>query len=235
MEFTLLGAAVVGVLALYGALRWEKRRGNEDDSPRDLWDLALGAILAGVVVGRLAAMLGDGVNPLTHPGDILIVRAGVATGAAAAAALLWIVWMGRKNLLGVFHGLSAAALAGLAGWHAGCLVRGACLGSRSDLPWTVAQPGSPITRHPVEIYAAILFLVAALIVGLVKARGPLVPGLAAGLALVLAGTIRLGTEPFRPALSRGPIAWYIAAIVIGTTLAGWGIAVRFKANRVSKS
>ena len=32
-------------------------------------------------------MIGDGVNPLTHPADIVIIRGGVATGPAALAAL----------------------------------------------------------------------------------------------------------------------------------------------------
>lgn len=235
MEFTLLGAAVVGILAVYGTLRWERRRENEADPVRDPWDVALGALLVGVVVGRLAAMVGDGVNPITHPGDILIVRAGVATGAASAAALGWVAWVGRNNLFGVLHGLSVAALAGLAGWHAGCLLRGACLGTQSSLPWAVAQSGSTITRHPVEIYAAILFAIAAVVVSLFKTRGPVVPGLAAGLSLVLAGAIRLGTEPLRPSLSAGPVVWYAAAIATGTTLAGWGLAVRLKSKPVSES
>ena len=106
-------------------------------------------------------MISDGVNPLTNPGDIIIVRAGVATGPAALAALAVLIALARTEIVVVADGLAAAALGGLAGWHAGCLARDACLGTPSDLPWALSLEGSDITRHPVEIYAAALFLIGA--------------------------------------------------------------------------
>ena len=36
--------------------------------------------------------------------------------------------------------------------------------------------------------------------------------------LALAGAIRLVTEPLRPSLGSGPVAWYVAAIGIGVVL-----------------
>ena len=233
MEFTLLGAVLIAVLPVYAVVRWQSR-GSASESSTDLWNVALGAILFGVVVGRLAAMIGAGVNPITNPGDILIVRGGVATGAAATAALAWIAWAGRPEVLGVLEDLAVASLAGLGGWHAGCLVRGACLGTRSDLPWAIAQPGSSFTRHPVEIYAAILFVLAATVVQLVRTRGTRKPGLVAGLTLISAGGIRLATEPFRPALSAGPAVWYTASIVIGVVLSIWGWTNRSDARSVDE-
>lgn len=231
MEFTLLGAVLIAVAALYAMLYWEAKRGNAADCTKSLWDIALTAVTAGVFVGRLWAMAADGVNPLTHIGDILIVRAGVSTGPAALTAVLVIALVARSELLVVADGLAAAALAGLAGWHAGCLVRDACLGTSTDLPWAFAQEGSTITRHPVELYAAALLLAAAMAITAWKQRGRPVPGVPAALALAAAGAIRLVTEPFRPALSNGPVWWYWAAVVAGVAAAAW--ATRTSRQRVT--
>ena len=224
MEFTLLGSAAIGVAGLYVMLRWEAKRGNVLQCSRDLWDVALTAIVVGVFAGRIAAMLADGVNPVTNPADILIVRAGVSTGVSAMAAIATVAWLGRRELWVMLDGLAAPTLAGLAGWHAGCLTREACLGSVTDLPWAMTLDGSTIGRHPVELYAALLFALAA--VGLAVWRKRALPpvGVSAGVALASAGVIRLVTEPVRPALSTGPVAWYAAAVVVGLA----GIALRYR-------
>ncbi len=221
MEFTLLGAVFVAMVPLYLALYWEAKRGNAASCARNLWDVALGAVIAGIFVGRLAAMIGDGVNPLTSPGDILIVRGGVATGPAAVAALGTVAWCGRGVLWPVMDGLAAASLAGLAGWHAGCLVRDSCLGTPSDLPWALAQEGSSITRHPVEVYAALLLAAAALVLAMWKARGRAAAGVPAGIALGVAALARLVTEPLRPSLGSGPVWWYFAGAVAGLGFVIW--------------
>ncbi len=217
MEFTLLGAAFVGVVGVYAMLWWEARRGNAAECSKDLWDVALGAMVVGVAVGRLAAMIGDGVNPVANPADILLVRAGVAAGPAAVAALAWVAWVGRRELIPVADGLAAAALTGLAGWHGGCLARDACLGSPSTLPWAWAQEGSTVTRHPVELYAAVALLAAGFVIAVWRMRR-IPPGAAAGIALAMAGGVRLVTEPLRPSLSGGPVGWYVAALAAGLLL-----------------
>lgn len=221
MEFTLLWSALAGAGALYGALWWMGRR-DTSLCVRDLWEIAIAAAVIGLAVGRIVAMLRGGVNPLAHPGDVLLVRTGVDTAAASIAALLAAGWLARDDLLEQLDGLAPAALLGIAGWHAGCLFRGACLGTLSDLPWTWAQPGSDITRHPVELYAALLLAVAAVGVFRLRLRYPS-PGLVTGLALAAAGAARLVTEPLRPSLFSGPVWWYGAAVGAGSALAGWAV------------
>jgi prolipoprotein diacylglyceryltransferase len=169
-------------------------------------------------------MIGDGVNPITNPADVLIVRAGVATGWASVAALATAAWLGRKELWPVFDGLAAASLAGLAGWHAGCVTRDACLGTPSDLPWAMTQPGSIVSRHPVELYAALAFAIAAVGIAAWRQRRPPPPGVPAAMALVVAGAVRLATEPLRPSLGTGPVAWYAAAVVGGAAVLGWWVS-----------
>ncbi len=214
MEFSLLGAAALGVAGLYGVLWNEARHGNAADCTRDLWDVALGAAVAGLLVGRLAAMALDGVNPLTNPGDVLIVRAGVDTGFASATAIVTLALLSRRETVVVADALAAATLSGLAGWHAGCLLRDACAGTPSDLPWAITLDGSAVTRHPEGLYTALAFLVAAVALAAWKRRVP-PTGLVAGAGLALAGSIRLVTEPLRPSLGSRPVAWYVAALVAG--------------------
>jgi len=226
MEFTLLGAVFVAILPLYGVLYWEARRGNAAACTRNLWDTAVTSIVIGVTAGRLAAMIAAGVNPLTHPADILIVRGGVATGVAAVAAIGTAAWLGRRELWPVLDGLAPAALAGLGGWDAGCLVRGTCLGTPSNLPWAVAQTGSDITRHPVGIYAALALLAGAAALAWWRNRRSPAPGMAAGATLAVAAAIRLATEPLQPALGSGPVWWYIVGLFAGTAVLIWSFRAR---------
>ena len=230
MEFTLLWAALLGVAAMWAMLRVEERRGLLPDTRADWFDLLIGSAVIGLVVGRLAAMILTGTNPLTHLADIILIRGGVDTGFASLATLLYLLWATRRSGLVPLDAVAPAALAGLAGWHSGCLFRGTCLGSRSNLPWTWAEPGSDLTRHPTELYAALLFLAAAVGVLLLldrMRRG----GVPAGLTLAAAGLIRLITEPMRPSIGSGPIWWYTAAIVAGITLAGAALLRRAPGRR----
>jgi prolipoprotein diacylglyceryltransferase len=215
MEFTLLWAAATGVGLAAVMAGLEKRWGLIPEEIGSLTDLILGAAVTGLITGRLASMILAGISPITHPADILIVRSGVDTGFASLGALAFVGLTSRRHLATTLDVLGPAALAGLAGWHAGCLYRGACLGTTSTLPWAVAQEGSTLTRHPVEIYAALLFLTGALALLFLLRRGIRPTGAAGALGLGLAGAIRLATEPIRPSLGSGPVAWYMAAIAIG--------------------
>jgi len=216
MEFTLLAAAALGAGGVYAMLWWEGRRGNAARCAGNLWDAALVAVVAGIFGGRIVAMILAGTNPLTHPGDILIVRAGVSTVGASLVAVATFLWSYRREPLAAADAIAAAALAGLAGWHAGCLFRpGGCLGTASDLPWAWAQPGSDVTRHPVEVYAAVALIVAAILLARWKAHGRPRAGVPASLAVAVAGGVRLLTEPLRPSLGGGPVWFYALATVVG--------------------
>lgn len=231
MEFTLVAAAALGAAGAYVMLWWEARHGNADRCAGNIWEAGLVAVVVGLFGGRIAAMIIDGVNPISHPGDVLVVRGGVSTVAASLVALVTYLWLGRREPIAMADGISAAALAGLAGWHAGCVFRsGACLGTASDLPWAVAQSGSSVTRHPVEIYAAVVFFLAALAVAAWKAHGRPPAGVPASAALLTAGAVRLLTEPIRPSLTGGPIWWYATGVAVGA-IGIVGFAVRDRRSR----
>lgn len=226
MEFTLLAAAAIGVGAFWAMLRWEAKRGNAARCALDLWDVGLTAGAVGLFVGRLTAMVMVGINPLTDPAQIILVRSGVSTVGASVAALLMFAFLARRSLLDAADAIGPAVLAGLAGWHLGTLVTGAWLGTVSTLPWAQSVAGSDITRHPVELYAASLYLLAAVGISLWKQRGRPPFGAPAGFALLAAGGIRLATEPVRISLLGGPVWLYLGAVVAGLGLVGWAVIRR---------
>ena len=86
MEFTLLFAALTGVGFAWIGVRIQRHRGllSEVDKPTDV---LIGGIGFGIIAGRLAAMALAGVNPLTNPADVLLVRGGVDTVVASTSAI----------------------------------------------------------------------------------------------------------------------------------------------------
>ncbi|MEX2323813.1 MAG: prolipoprotein diacylglyceryl transferase family protein [Acidimicrobiia bacterium] len=223
MEFGLLFAAALAIAV--AALVIGAATRDDPEERRSRIDLLLGAVMGGVLVGRITAMLLGGTNPLLRPADLLIVRGGVEPMAATLGALTAVIALRRQGALRSLDLLAVPALAGLAGWHGACLLRSACLGSPSELPWAYAESGSTLTRHPVELYAAVLFGVVAL---LLARAGIATLGALAGSALVAAAAIRLLTEPLRPTLGSGRVATYgvglaVAALAtVALSLAGRG-------------
>jgi prolipoprotein diacylglyceryltransferase len=212
MEFTLLGAALLAAAAAAAVLWWDWRR-DRDPATRHLGDLLLTSVIVGLAVGRIAAMVAGGTNPLTHPGDILIVRGGVATGPAAVAALLAAGFGARRDLWRTLDAAAPAALAGLGGWHVGCLPTGSCAGTATGLPWGITV-GGEIARHPVELYAALLLAAGVAALLYLRRYGP-PQGVLVGAALAWAGIVRLATEPLRLGLGTDPGPWYAAGIAAG--------------------
>ena len=212
MEFTLLGAALTGAIGAWIGLRLPGVRARAEALDRP-WDVLVGAAAIGVFSGRLVEMITAGVNPLTSPFDVILVRGGVDTVAATIGALATLVWVFRADLT-TLDVVAPAALLGLAGWHAGCLWTGSCLGAATGGDWGFTQPGSQVARHPTELYAA-----AALTVFAVVATRPRAPFVATGLALAAAGAVRAATQPIRPSLTGGPMWAYLAAVAIGLAIA----------------
>lgn len=216
MEFTLLFAALTGVAGIWVTGRVLGRLGLLPEWLDRPTDVLVGAAVIGLATGRVAAMIGDGVNPFSS--DLLIVRAGVDTGFASLGALVALGCSVRRRIPETLDAMAPMAVAGLAGWHLGCIWRSACLGTASNLPWTVAQPGSDITRHPVEIYAALAL--AGLVWGLTLL--PARRWLATGVALAGVAGVRLATEPLRLSLGGGPVGWYLTGLLGGLALAAVG-------------
>jgi prolipoprotein diacylglyceryltransferase len=205
VEFSLLWAVVTALVFAWLGLRlWPDRL------PDHALDRLIGAAVIGLIVGRLTAMIVQGVNPITNPTDVIIIRGGVDTAAATFWFGAALVWTSRSTRFAL-DALAPATLLGLVGWHMGCLWRGACLGTPTDLPWGWALDGSTVIRHPVEIYAAVGLALAAWLVSRLGWQ----LWLRAGAGLAIASAMRLLTQPLRPSITGGPTIWYVIGIVVG--------------------
>ena len=218
MEFTLLGAAAIAVGGFWLMLRWEAKRGNASGCAVDLWDAGLVSAISGVLVGRLVAMVQAGISPIADPAQIILIRSGVSTTGVVLGTAVVFVFLARRAPIVAGDAIAPAALVGLAGWHAGCLVTNSCLGTESSLPWAMTLPGSDITRHPVEIYAAGILLLAGVALALWKQHGRPPLGSVAGTAILAAAAARLITEPLRISLAGGPVYLYAAGILVGIAM-----------------
>jgi len=218
MEFSLLGAAAIGVFGFWIMIRWEAKRGNAAGCAVDVWDTGFVAAISGLFIGRIVSMVQSGVSPITEPLQIMLLRSGVSTVAVAIGTLLVFSYLARESLVAAADAVAPAALMGLTGWYVGCLATGSCLGAESSLPWAVPLPGSNITRHPVEIYAAIAMALASIALALWKQHGRPPMGSIAGLAILAASGIRLVTEPLRISLAGGPVLLYGAGVVVGSAI-----------------
>lgn len=221
MEFGLLVAVILAVGGIRLVVALEGRGSDHPEAFAAAWEALIVAGLAGLAVGRIVAMIAAGVNPLARPLDILIVRGGVDTVAASAGALATFATVARRALPTTADIAAPAVLAGLAGWHAGCFTRGACLGTTTDLPWAVAGP-TGVGRHPVEVYAALLLAIGCVVLFLLRRRLA-TPGVIAGGGLAVASLARLVTQPMRLGIGGGPAVWYGTGVALGAVvvLAAW--------------
>ncbi len=216
MEFTLLGNALIAVAALHVTVRVLSRDARFTTAAPRAWDSLLGAAMIGLVVGRLWAMIATGTNPATHLFDILLIRGGVDTIGATVGFIAAIVWGYRERLSPAADALAAPALFGLAGWHGGCLVRDACTGVATTLPWGI-EGTVGVSRHPVEIYTALLLIIAGAWSIRAWRKGSLA-GVLGPLGLVMASLARAVTEPLRLHLGSGLVGFYLFGAAAGGIL-----------------
>lgn len=211
MDVTLLLRAVGAMLLAAGVL-WLSCRSlpSEDSEP---FGSLLGAVLVGMLAGRLAYLVGTGIDLLVaRPVDLIFIRGGVAPVPAAVAALAALAWTCRSDLRRRLDLLAPAAVAGLAAWEAGCWWQGSCLGTRSDLWWALALPGSELTRHPVGLYAGLLLAAGAFWL----LRRPIRwKGATAAAGLGWASFVRLAVPLWSVGGWSSWTWWYLAGLLVG--------------------
>ncbi len=229
-----------GVLVALGflaaILHWTWRGKREGRPPGIGSDLAVWAMVGGVLGGRLAYVIANGGYFAAHPAEILrvdqgglIFYGGFFGGCAAAGLFL----RARKLPFWEFADFASSAVPlGHAFGRIGCFLNGCCYGRPTDAPWGVCVADAH--RHPVPLYEAVLL--AALYVALdAFARRRPVPG--RGFALYLAGygAIRLGLEFLRGderrQWARLTVAQWISLALLASGIAIWRAR---RASRVPK-
>jgi phosphatidylglycerol:prolipoprotein diacylglycerol transferase len=163
-----------------------------------IWNAGLYGLLATIIVGRLAHGIEFWPAYIMQPLDIVGLNAqAFLWGPGALAGLLVAAWYIHRHKLPWATVLDAAApgvLAGLIIANLGALLAGNDVGTPATLLWAVEIWG--VSRHPVQLYAALGELIALAVV-LHALCKPSRPGTAALLGLVGWGLTTWLVEPFR--------------------------------------
>jgi hypothetical protein len=113
-------------------------------------DAALGALVAGVIAGRLAFVALDDPSSLTSVADLLVIRSGVEFWPGVAVGIAWASHLARRDGVRPLLRLAALAPSALVAWsayEASCLLRDGCFGPRASIglrPRGFATPMLPI-------------------------------------------------------------------------------------------
>lgn len=178
IDFGLLASMIIafGIPTLVAQWRWplhsytEPGRSTEPGSSAHLhsfFDAALGPALAGVVVGRLAAVLLDDPRSLTRVTDLLIIRSGVEFWPGLVAVVAVVAWGARRDGItpsARLADLAPLAMIGYACYEATCFLRGGCFGPES--PIGLRPPDLETTMLPIGIVTGLV-----VVAGAVAVRG----------------------------------------------------------------
>jgi phosphatidylglycerol:prolipoprotein diacylglycerol transferase len=224
---SLLVAFWVG-LAL--SARAASRLGMDGDH---VWNAGLYGLLATIVVGRLAHAIEFWPAYVMQPLDIIGLNAqaflwgpGLSAGVIVAA---WYIYRHKLPWATVLDAAAPGVLVGLVIANLGALLAGNDVGAPANLPWAVNLWG--VSRHPVQIYAALGELITLAVV-LHALREPSRPGTAALLSLLGWGLTTWLIEPFRAesaAVMAGIRLWQV--IGLGAALVALWVLRRWAATK----
>jgi len=150
---------LVGTIALFAiAMALGRREGVSWDN---LWPVAVGVGVGGIVGGRLSHLIVEpdraaefanfyaALMPGT-PGNIVGIMIGGFVGGMAMRASFGLPSTGNFFAIGI-------ASAGVI-WRIGCTLGGGCFGTETDLPWAITVEN--VRRHPTMVYEGVFnFLV----------------------------------------------------------------------------
>jgi phosphatidylglycerol---prolipoprotein diacylglyceryl transferase len=218
-----LALLLAGWLALALSGRIARRLGIDDDH---VYNAGLYALIAGVIVGRLAHVIAYWQAYRTQPLEIFgfntqafLLWPGLA-GALAVGG--WYINRHKLPLIRFLDALAPGLLVGLAVAATGALLVGRVPGAPADLPWSVDLWG--VRRHPSQLYETLVLLgVAAVVLWLIWQGSR--AGAPALVSLLGYGLMQWLLEPFR-AESATILGGLRAAQVIGlglALLALWGL------------
>ena len=196
-------------------------------------DLAGGALLGGLIVGRLSAVALDDPGSLTSLSDLVIIRSGVEFWPGVLAASLWMAVSGWRQDGAVAPRLAAVAPAGLLAWacyEATCLIRGGCPGPISSIG--LRPDGLTHRVFPVGLAVAALAGSCAIILSRLHRRGlpnVYIPIIAVGVIAV----IRSVASIWLPRISQGITRQHRESIVIAAFSAVALTAVIIRSRRAA--
>ena len=200
--------SIAATLALPALLTWRYPLRTTNGH---ITDVALGALGAGLIAGRVVSLAIDDPRSLTRLGDFLLIRSGVEFWVGVAAGVLVIVRAARREQVSIVERLAdmvPAALAAQAGFFVACLVRDGCYG-----PGWSSGPTPKGLSHgmlPVELIGGLALAGVAVVVAsrVLPAPATIIVGVGT------VASVRALTSIWLPRLGTGLTRQHVASIAI---------------------
>ena len=164
------------------------------DPPAGFVDAVTGAVLVGLVVGRLATLALDDPRSIGRLADMLVVRSGVEFWPGVAAAAGYAAFGAQRKGVSPLARLAAIAplsMVGYAGYEAACLVRDGCYGPAS--PIGLRPRGISATILPIGVLMALFVAGAAIVVHRRSATGATAHGVVVAAIAAVASARAVGS------------------------------------------
>ena len=200
-------------------------------APTGVLDTAGGAVLLGLLVGRLSAVALDDPGALSRISDLMIIRSGVEFWPGVAAGTAWIWLRSKREHFAPAQRLAALTAPALVAWacyEAACLVRDGCPGPLSSLG---LRPDGLVGRvFPVDVLAAAAAVGAAIATRYFHRRG--MPSLqVVVLAIALLAMIRSVASIWLPHIGDGLTRQHKTSLVIAVIATLTFVAIRIREQR----
>lgn len=177
-------------------------------------DAALMPAMAGLAVGRVAAITLDDPRSVGRFADMLVIRSGVEFWPGAIAALGVAAWSARRAgtaPMARLVDIAPLAMIGYAGYEATCLFRDGCYGPHSG--FGLRPDGLQARMLPVGLLIAVIIAAGAVAVKQMEQRGSLpMVVVAAGIAMV--STVRAVGSFWLPKVGDGLTRQHISSIIV---------------------
>lgn len=196
-----------------------------------LLDTAGGALIIGLIVGRLTAVAIDDPGSLTRISDLMIIRSGVEFWPGVGAGLAWIALRSKHDHIAPAQRLAALSAPALVAWacyEAACLVRDGCPGPLSS--FGLRPDGLVQSMFPVDVVAAAAAIGAAFATRQLHRRG--MPSLqVVALAIALLAVIRSLASIWLPHIGDGLTRQHKTSLVIAVAASATFVAARIRGRR----
>lgn len=220
---------------------WRERVTQGQWSHQTIDDLLFYGVLGVVLGGRLGyCLFYKPDHYLAHPLEILQVwQGGMSFHGGMLGVILAMVWFAHRqgvNWLTITDFIAPCVPTGLAAGRVGNFINGELWGRLAEpsLPWAMVFPqsGSPLPRHPSQLYQFLLEGVLLFVVLWWLARKPRPLGWTSGAFLIGYGVLRFSAEYFRePDAFLGLLAaglsmgqWLCVPMVLaGAGLMAWSV------------
>lgn len=196
-----------------------------------LIDTSSGALILGLLVGRIVAVAIDDPGSLTSLNDLIVIRSGVEFWPGVLAGLGWIARSARRDGVAPTLRIAALTVPALIAWacyEATCLVRDGCPGPVTSLG---LRPDGLVQRmFPIGLAVATAAVGGALITRHLHRRG--MPSLqVVTLAVALVAAIRSVASIWLPHIGKGLTRQHRTSILVLGIAATLFVALRARAWR----